>query len=101
MGDRRSGSSPLLAGTRVRVRARDTAVHTRAPRYVRGVTGTVVAVHGRHPLPDAVVTGERPARDGHVYAVRFDAGHLFGRGRHGVTVNLWEQYLDIVEEEGT
>lgn len=89
--------APLPTGTRVRVRPRDAATHTRAPRYVRGHTGVVVAAHGEHPLPDAVVTGASPPDRGWVYAVRFDAAALFGEGRHGVTVNLWEQYLEVVD----
>ena len=86
-------------GTRVRVRPQDPAVHTRAPRYVRGRTGTVVEAHGLHALPDDVVSGVDPPRRQPVYAVRFDARDLWGTGGHSVTVNLWEAYLTPAGEE--
>ena len=82
------------AGDSVRVSLDDPAGHTRAPRYLRGRTGTVVTADGVHPLPDDVVAGVDPPRLQTVYAVRFTAGELFGAGRHSVTVDLWEQYLD-------
>jgi hypothetical protein len=88
----------LAAGAAVRVTARDVAVHTRAPRYVRGHVGSVVASHREHPLPDSVVAGDDPPRTGTVYAVRFAAAELFGTGDHTVVVDLWEQYLQPVEE---
>lgn len=81
-------------GERVRVRVPDMAVHTRAPRYVRGRVGTLVARHGEHPLPDAVVAGHDPPERGTVWAVAFDAAELFGAGEHTVVVNLWTQYLE-------
>jgi hypothetical protein len=89
----------LATGQPVRVVQRDVAVHTRAPRYVRGRTGHIVEDHGTHPLPDSVVAGERPPRTGTVWAVAFSARELFGAGDHTVTVNLWEQYLEPAAEE--
>lgn len=80
-------------GDRVRVRLGDPAGHTRVPRYVRGHVGEVVERHGHHPLPDAVVAGERP-EPSVVYAVRFDAAQVWGEGHHSVTVNLWDEYLE-------
>lgn len=78
----------------MRVRLDDPPAHTRAPRYVRGRTGTVIEVHGVHPLPDDVVAGAgEPAREP-VYAVRFAASELWGAGEHSVTVNLWDAYLE-------
>lgn len=87
----------FAAGTRVRVRALDPPHHTRAPHYVRGRVGTIVAVHGRHTLPDDVVTRVAQPRVEPVYAVRFDARTLWGGGDHSVTVNLWESYLSDAE----
>jgi len=84
-------------GSRVRVRLDDPLVHTRAPRYVRGHEGTVVETHGSHPLPDDVVAGRPPSVEP-VYAVRFEAGELWGEGNHSVTVNLWESYLQAPPE---
>jgi nitrile hydratase subunit beta len=85
-------------GDRVRVRASDPAWHTRVPRYVRGTTGEVVELRGRHPLPDDVVRGVDPPGIEDVYAVRFLARDLWGEGDHDVTVELWDAYLERVEE---
>lgn len=85
-------------GDRVRVRLDDPAVHTRAPRYVRGHSGTVLEVHGAHPLPDAVVTGDPEPPVQPVYAVAFHADELFAEGGdHTVVVNLWDAYLEEAE----
>jgi Nitrile hydratase beta subunit, C-terminal len=87
-------------GARVRVRPGDPDHHTRAPRYVRGHVGEVIAVLGEWPLPDDSVRGVR--RPETCYAVRFPAAGLWGSGDpeegtpagHTVTVDLWESYLD-------
>lgn len=78
----------------VLVTCRDVAVHTRAPGYVRGRRGTVVAEHGVHALPDSVLVGDDPPLRQPVYAVRFAARELFGAGEHSVIVNLWQGYLE-------
>lgn len=84
-------------GERVLVTQRDPVGHTRAPRYVRGRTGTIVEQQGVQVLPDLAV-GSDPERTAQpLYAVRFAAGDLFGQGDHSVTVNLWESYLEATE----
>ena len=83
-------SHPL--GSAVRVRITDPDGHTRAPRYVRGHTGRIVAVLGDWALPDASARGSRQVEP--CYAVRFDAADLWGTGDHTVTVDLWESYLE-------
>lgn len=90
----------FAAGERVLVRQEDPAGHRRAPRYVRGQTGRIVAQHGRHTLPDDVVAHVASPRIEPVYAVEFAAATLWGRGDHTVTVNLWETYLEPAEEGG-
>lgn len=89
-------SNRFEIGDRVRVRLDDPAGHTRAPRYVRGHVGEVVERHGQHPLPDAVVAGEESPLST-VYAVRFEAARVWGRGEHTVMVNLWEEYLEAAD----
>jgi hypothetical protein len=76
----------------VRVRAVDTDGHTRVPRYVRGQAGEIVAVLGDWALPDASSRGTKQVET--CYAVRFQAGELWGTGDHTVTVDLWESYLE-------
>ena len=85
-------------GERVLVSQIDPSSHRRAPRYVRGQVGTVVAVHGRHVLPDDVVAHAAQPRVEPVYAVSFAAAALWGTGDHSVTVNLWESYLAPAED---
>jgi nitrile hydratase len=87
-------------GDRVRASRADPPHHHRVPRYVRGAVGTVVEQQGRHPVPDDRARG----LDGEpqmVYAVRFAARELFGHGEHAVTVDIWQRYLERVEDEGT
>jgi nitrile hydratase len=82
----------FAAGARVRARSADPDGHTRLPRYVRGHVGEVVGVRGSWALPDLVVRGI--TRHEPVYAVRFAAAELWGRGSHSVTLDLWESYLE-------
>jgi hypothetical protein len=86
-------------GDRVRTTSRDPAGHTRLPRYARGAVGEVVEVAGHHPLADERARGVADAPQA-VYHVRFPAAELFGEGEHAVTVELWESYLEPVEERG-
>lgn len=80
-------------GDRVRAKVGDRTGHTRLPRYVRGQTGTIVALHDPARLPDAVVAGNDRDREP-VYAVRFESRDLFGVPGHTVTIELWDAYLD-------
>ncbi len=83
-------------GARVRTRRTDPPHHTRLPRYARGAVGTVVEPQGRHPLADDRARGLTSAPQT-VYAVRFPAGELFGKGDHAVVLDLWEDYLSPAE----
>ncbi len=85
--------TPYPVGARVRAVRLDPPHHSRVPRYVRGATGTVVEVEGEWPLADAVAQGLTPPAEP-VYAVRFDAGQLFGEGGHDVVVDLWHTHLE-------
>jgi nitrile hydratase len=80
-------------GTRVRTRRLDPPHHTRLPRYARGAIGTVLEVEGVSRLADDRARG-LPAEPQAVYAVRFDAGELFGEGDHHVVLALFESYLE-------
>ncbi len=93
---RREPHGPALfePGQLVRARNLHPATHTRLPRYARGRTGEVVAVHGAHVFPDsnALRRGEDPQW---LYGVRFTAAELWGRaGRDVVSLDLWEPYLE-------
>lgn len=86
----------FAVGAAVRTRVLHPAGHTRLPRYARGRSGEVVAVHGVHVLPDAHSRGdgERPEW---LYTVRFDGRELWGAAAEpglGVTIEAWESYLE-------
>ena len=89
----------FAAGDRVRTRTVDADGHTRLPRYARGAVGVVVEPAGAHPLADDRARGLAPEPHA-VYHVRFAAADLFGAGDHSVTVELWEDYLIPMEEDG-
>lgn len=85
-------------GALVRTRHSDPPHHTRLPCYARGAVGTVVGTDGEHPLADDRARGVDGPKQ-RVYAVRFDAGQLFGAGDHDVVLALWEDYLSPAQEE--
>lgn len=93
-------SARYRRGDRVLVRAIDPPGHTRVPRYVRGMIGTVVDIQGWYPLADERASGALHAAPQPVYTVQFAAANLWGSGEHGVTVDLWEAYLSSPGEEG-
>src|SRR3546814_10125193 len=87
--------APAFAiGDRVRVRNDHSPTHTRAPRYVRGRTGTVVLHHGAHVYADASAAGQRGVAH-HLYNIAFDSEELWGAGAEpgDVHLDLWEPYL--------
>jgi nitrile hydratase subunit beta len=78
-------------GDRVRVKRMSPAGHTRCPRYVRGVAGTVERVTGGFQRPDH---GEHPVEQ--TYTVQFDLREIWGEDAEpGVLyLDMWEGYLD-------
>jgi len=98
-----SGRDPIepafAVGDRVRAKNDHPSGDTRAPRYVRGVEGEVVAHRGTHGFPDAGARGEDRAAP--LYNVRFDAADLWGAEHtdaDAVHIELWEPYLRAVGE---
>ena len=82
-------------GDAVRTRNLNPATHTRLPRYCRGKPGTIVAVHGAHVFPDAIMRGDGEDQQW-LYTVRFTARDLWGPDTtaSSVCVDCWEPYLD-------
>ena len=85
----------FAVGDVVRTRVMHPATHTRLPRYARGKTGEVVAVHGAFVFPDthAHGQGEQPQW---CYGVRFGGTELWGADADPtleVLVDCWEPYL--------
>ncbi|MQA01207.1 MAG: nitrile hydratase subunit beta [Streptosporangiales bacterium] len=87
-------------GQRIRIRGEERHGHHRVPRYSRGATGHVVAVHGPGPLPDDVVAQRPEPRVQPIYTVRVPAHTLFGAGDHVVHLDLWEDYLEAAPDQG-
>ena len=87
----------FAVGDRVRTRTVDPPGHTRLPQYARGACGVIVQTAGHHPLADDCARGLSPAPQA-VHHVRFLAAGLFGAGEHTVTVELWEDYLEPIDE---
>lgn len=83
-------------GDRVRVKRMRPPGHTRCPRYVRGVGGTIERVHGADPLPDRATYGE-PAPHEPVYSVAFASQDVWGPSEEPpftVLLDLWDSYLE-------
>jgi len=83
-------------GQTVRVTKDSPAGHTRAPRYLRGRAGQVVAGHGVFQFADAVAAGRGPEPQ-HCYTVAFTARELWGRDAEAadmIHADLWESYLE-------
>jgi nitrile hydratase len=78
-------------GDRVTVNRMAPAGHTRCPRYVRGVSGTVTAVHGGWPLPDR--GDDSPPET--LYTVRLERTDLWGADAEPgpLYIDLWDSYL--------
>jgi nitrile hydratase beta subunit len=81
----------FTVGDKVRVRRMSPAGHTRCPRYIRGVTGSVERVTGGFAPPD---TGEHTIEQ--TYTVQFDLRDIWGDDAEpGVLcLDLWESYLE-------
>jgi nitrile hydratase len=91
----------IPVGARVRAR-RDATTHpghTRCPRYVRGVVGTVDRLCPLEPLPEGLP--ERRIEPVPCYTVCFDAVDLWGPDteRFTVSVDLVEPYLEEVGDD--
>jgi len=69
--------------------------HTRLPRYLAGVTGTVIRHHGTHVLPDCSAHGQGDMPEP-LYAVAFAARDLWAHPEQeadDVVADLWQSYL--------
>ncbi|MDJ0614798.1 MAG: nitrile hydratase subunit beta [Rhizobiaceae bacterium] len=90
------GPAAFSVGDRVTTTNIHPTGHTRLPRYARGKTGEIIAIHGCHVFPDSNARGdgENPQW---LYAVKFDAQALFGSDAEAgntVVVDCWEPYLE-------
>lgn len=90
-----------VVGDHVRTRNVHPEGHTRLPRYARGKRGVIDRFHGVETLPDANAHRRGPSPEP-LYSVRFDAVELWGAsadGRGSVYIDLWESYLEPLEND--
>jgi nitrile hydratase subunit beta len=82
----------FAVGDNVTVRRMAPLHHSRCPRYVRGVSGRVTAMHGGWPLPQTGGDGEPEA----LYTVAFTMHDLWGDDAEpgSLFIDLWESYLE-------
>ncbi len=83
-------------GDRVTVRNFHPLNHTRAPRYIRGRTGTIAIDHGVFIWPDTNAH-ERGKSPQHVYSVRFTGEEVWGPDGDPtqiIHIDLWDNYLE-------
>jgi nitrile hydratase subunit beta len=69
--------------------------HSRLPRYVRGLTGTVERIQPAHVLPETHAHFEAENAQ-HVYKVGFPSASIWGADAEPftLTIDLWESYLE-------
>jgi nitrile hydratase beta subunit len=87
-------------GDRVRTRNVHPSGHTRLPRYARGKRGVITQFYGVETLPDASAHGRGPSPEP-LYNVEFEATELWGAaadGRGSVHLDLWQSYLEPLED---
>ena len=82
-------------GDKVRVKPESVSGHNRAPAYIRGKTGTVVAESPAYPYPDAHAHGV-DAADEPTYDVAFRSEDLWPNGSDAalVHVGVFQSYLE-------
>ncbi len=92
----KAGEPRFKPGDAVRCIVINPRGHTRLPRYARGKTGVIEAVHGAHVFPDSNAHGSGEAPDW-LYTVAFEARELWGRDADPasvVSIDAWENYLE-------
>jgi len=100
---RKAANPRFHPGDRVVAKNQHVKEHTRLPRYVRGKQGVIHHVRGVYDFPDTKAhgRGEHPQP---VYSVRFAARELWGDAaspKDTLYIDLWESYLDPVEQGAT
>ena len=86
-------------GDRVRVRTDDRSGHVRTPRYIRGLTGWIEAIHGDFRNPESLAYGGDGLPTKTLYMVGFgqrDVWHTRYQGAASdkVYVDIYDHWLD-------
>jgi nitrile hydratase len=87
----------FVVGEHVRVRNWHPPGHTRCPRYVRGRQGTVARIDTVASVPD-IEAHSTARRNEPTYSVRFESDELWGEPGDPVHADLWESYLESIDE---
>jgi nitrile hydratase len=91
--------SSYQPGDRVRVKAHNPPGHIRTPRYVRGKTGWVQAVHGDFRNPESLAYGGDGLPLRTLYLVGFRQSDVWGSRYQGPSadklfVDIYEHWLE-------
>ena len=86
-------------GDPVRVKAQNPPGHIRTPRYVRGKTGWIQAVHGDFRNPESLAYGGDGLPMRTLYFVGFNQSDVWGSRYHGAPgdklfVDIYEHWLE-------
>jgi len=93
-----NGAPAFASGDRVMISMSAPRGHTRLPQYVRGRSGTVIAYHGAHGVPEDNVKNVKTFEP--LYTVAFALGDLFEEHQGSsdqINVEIWERFLAIAE----
>lgn len=100
---RRTSKQPrFTVGDKVRTAHVSPFGHTRLARYIRGKQAVVVAHRGSFIYPDSAGNGLGDAPE-HVYTIKFTSEELWGKGfgdpNASVCFDVWDPYVELVDEE--
>lgn len=89
-------------GERVRVRAAFPPGHVRAPFFIRGQAGRVIAIAGRFANPEELAYGRSGQPALPLYRIQFAQSDLWpdydGPAHDSLIVDVYENWLERVEE---
>ncbi len=90
-------------GEKVRVREGSPPGHFRTPQYIQGKVGRVAALWGVFKNPESLAHGGTGLPEQPLYRVEFSQaevwGHYRGLASDKVLVDLYEQWLEPVDEQ--
>lgn len=91
-------------GDSVRVRQATPPGHVRAPTYIRGKSGKVIAIMGDFPNPEEMAYGRPGTPELAVYWVEFSQTELWsdysGPGQDTAVIDIFDNWLEPLEGTG-
>lgn len=101
---RETGPKPQFSvGDRVTIDARTPLGHCRAPRFIRGRTGSIVTIHGAFRDPERLAYHQPGLPAQVLYKVRFHQPDLWddysGSPKDQLEVDVYENWLHSVPDQ--